>query len=629
MDNKDFDLEFDFDKEYGFDPDGEPVDLDDDLDFDAEFLEGIDDQLGFDLNDPIFDEPAETPALPAEDPAAGEVPAAEDDALDLSGLDLGDMEGLDGLDEDLTDDMDYIYGEEAPEEDAAPVELDLDLDPEPETDSDAQMDMEEPDPVSEEAPQGEDTPPAEEPPQPRRRETRKERRQRIRKFKEDRLPRLIAMVAAGLILFFVAGTIIRAIVNGIEERRNQEEADASSQSAAQLLEQESQRLMDEAEKLAQGYDFEGAIAKLDSFSGELSAFPEMLSKRSEYNQISTQMVAWTDASKIPNLSFHVLIADPGRAFTDKMYGKKYNQNFVTIDEFEKILTQLYTNGYVLVSMEDVVLETVGTDGTITYSANTINLPKGKKPIMLTQTLVNYLNYMIDSDEDGEPDKGGDGFASRLVLDSNGQIKAEMVNAAGDTIVGDFDLVPILNSFIAEHPDFSYRGARAMLAVCGHEGIFGWRINQSVATSKGQDYYDAQVEGAKKIVEALRADGYELACYTYENIPYGTYDASSIRADLEKWNKEIKPVIGEVDTLIFAQASDINDYNGSKYNVIYSSGFRYFINNASAPWADIKSNFVRQSRMMVTGTNMAYYSNMFTSYFNPSAVMNSARGTVPK
>ncbi len=606
MDNKDFDLEFDFDKEYGADPAGQPVDLDGDFDFGAEFLEGDDDQLGFDLNDPIFDEPAADPAAPVADS-----PASAEDDLDLSGL------GLDDLGDEVTDDMDYVYGDDQPQEEPVPVDLglDLDLDPEPEAGQDPEP---QPDP-------GEDAPA--EP--PRRRETKKERRQRIRKFKEDRLPRIIAMAAACVILFLVAGTIIRAIVNGIEERKNQEDAAASSQSAQQLLEEESANLLAEAEKLAQGYDFEGAIAMLDSFSGELSAFPEMLAKRSEYNQVSTQMVSWTDPSKIPNLSFHVLIADPGRAFTDQTYGKKYNKNFVTIDEFEKILNQLYENGYVLVSMDDLILETEGTDGTITYSANTINLPKNKKPMMLTQTLVNYLSYMIDGDEDGEPDKGGDGFASRLVVDSNGDIKAEYITATGETVVGDYDLVPILNTFIESHPDFSYRGARAMLAVCGHEGIFGWRINQSVATSKGQDYYNTQVEGAKKIVEALRAEGYDLACYTYENIPYGTYDASSIRADLEKWNKEIKPVIGEVDTLIFAQTSDIKDYNGSKYNVIYSSGFRYFINNASAPWMDIKSNFVRQSRLMVTGTNMAYYSNMFTSYFNPSAVMNSARGTVPK
>ena len=70
------------------------------------------------------------------------------------------------------------------------------------------------------------------------------------------------------------------------------------------------------------------------------------------------------------------------------------------------------------------------------------------------------------------------------------------------------------------------------------------------------------------------------------------------------------------------------YTGSKYNVLYSSGFRYFINNASSPWAEIGNGYVRQSRLMVTGANMAYYSHLFSDYFNAVAVLNSSRGTVP-
>ena len=44
----------------------------------------------------------------------------------------------------------------------------------------------------------------------------------VKKFKENKLPKIIAAVAAGLILFFVAGSIIRAVVNGIEDKRNEE-----------------------------------------------------------------------------------------------------------------------------------------------------------------------------------------------------------------------------------------------------------------------------------------------------------------------------------------------------------------------------------------------------------------------
>ena len=44
----------------------------------------------------------------------------------------------------------------------------------------------------------------------------------------------------------------------------------------------------------------------------------------------------------------------------------------------------------------------------------ILLPAGKKPIMITETLTNYFNYMIDGNGDNVADAQGDGFASRTM-----------------------------------------------------------------------------------------------------------------------------------------------------------------------------------------------------------------------
>lgn len=633
MDRKDFDFDFDFEKEYGFDPKTlEGEDFDDGLD--AE-------QLDFDLNDSIFAEALQSPTpaadIPSEEDFVADEPTETSVADDFKMADFS-LEGFalegDGMDDEVLDDMTLDTLDLAHPQKELPEDEDASQDsptfPEEAAFEETASDEETPEdsmPLLEirEEPQDAEELPETSP--ERRRETRKERRQRIRKFKEQKLPMIIAAVAAGLILLMTFGAIIRGVIKNIADDKAQAGAQQDAQNAAQQLDAEAQRLLAEAAVLASGYDYEAAIAKLDSFSGEMSAYSEMVSRRSSYNQAFSQLVAWSDPAKVPNLSFHVLIADPGRAFTDASLGKKYNQNFATIDEFSKILQQLYDNGYVLVSMDDVFTETTSESGVTSYSANTIYLPSDKKPIMITETLVNYLAYMIDSDNDGEADKGGAGFASRLVL-QNGEIKAELVTSTGETLVGDYDLVPILENFIKEHPDFSYRGARALLAVCGHEGVFGYRTNKSVIDTKGQAYYDEQVAGAKDVVAALKAQGYEIACYTYENIPYGTSDATRIKNDLTKWSEEVKPVLGEVDVLVYAQTSEIEDYTGSKYNVVYSSGFRYFINNSNSPWAEISTNHVRQSRLMVTGTNMAYYSNMFSSYFNAMAVLNSARGTVP-
>lgn len=40
-----------------------------------------------------------------------------------------------------------------------------------------------------------------------------------------------------------------------------------------------------------------------------------------------------------------------------------------------------------------------------------------------------------------------------------------------------DLVPIVDAFVAKHPDFSADDAKGVLAVTRYEGILGWRVNE--------------------------------------------------------------------------------------------------------------------------------------------------------
>ncbi len=455
---------------------------------------------------------------------------------------------------------------------------------------------------------------------------------KLRRFKNDVLPLIILGVTLLMILIFIVGSASRAITNF----RNDQEALKSSNEAAKTqdeLEAEKVRvLLAEADTLAAGYDYDGAIAKLESFEGNKSKYSEIEVKLSTYRQAKDSLIEYKDPGAIPNLSFHVLIADPSRAFVDQTFGGKYNMNFVTTQEFQRILEQLYENGFVLVDMDSFIAETA-TGDTITYSAKPLRLPDGKKPVMITETMVNYFRYMVDSDEDGEPDKGGAGFASRLVVDPlTGEITAEMVNSAGETVRGDYDLVPILEKFIEKHPDFCYQGSRATLAVCGYDGIFGYRINSEVINSKGQEYYDKQVAGAKEIVAALQEKGYEIACYTYANIGYADKSASDIKEDIAKWEKDIMPVVGTLDTIVYAQKSDISStgaYTGSKYNVLNDIGFRYFISNGNKPACTVTGSYVRQLRIMVTGTGMAHTATMYADYFDAKTVLDSTRGDVPQ
>lgn len=466
---------------------------------------------------------------------------------------------------------------------------------------------------------------------------RRRKRDKMKIFKEAYLPVIIAGVALVLIVAFIAGSVSRGSSShkdNLEESRKQA---ASAENERNRLAAEAAELLDEAARYAQGYDYQSAIEVIDRFSGNVSEFSDLVAKRAEYEDLLSKMVPYEDPSQVLNLSFQLLIADPERAFNNSTYGSAYNRNFITCDEFSQIIQQLYENGYMLVSLEDFTKTTVDDEGLTVYSPKTLYLPEGKKPLMLTQTGVNYNTYMVDGNSDGLPDKNGAGFACKLVAGADGKLVSELVTKDGDTVTGNYDLVPILEDFIASHPDFSYNGARAILAVTGYDGLFGYRTNASAKNRLGEDGYKAEVEGASATVAALRNAGYRLASYTYGNnivgnISYSDSSVTEIQVDLNSWNTEVTPILNQVDTLVFSR-NDIGEngsYSGDKFDTLYGAGFRYYVGFCSTgdSWATVSNDYVRQGRILVSGSNMAYHSEWFEGMFDSKAILDTTRGDIP-
>ena len=466
------------------------------------------------------------------------------------------------------------------------------------------------------------------PPVPPRRQRRK--RTKFEIFKEAYLPFVIVALAAILVITFVIGSVSRAV----EKNKLEKEASIAASESIALeeaqLQAEATRLLASAKEAADALDYQRAIDLIDTFKGDISKYAELSQKRAEYVQKMSELVIYSDPNKVPHLSFQMLIADPARAFVNEDYGNSYNRNYVTTDEFEKILQQLYDNGYMLVSIYDLVDRSEGN-----FYAGTLRLPVGKKPIVLSQVAANYFTYMTDGDEDGLPDKDGAGFPYCLDLDDSGNFVSKMIDPEGNEVVGNFDFVTILEKFIAAHPDFSYQGARAVLAVTGYDGIFGYRTNPEVRETQGSEYYAQQLSGAQKIVDALKAAGYDLACYSYEHISYGDSAVELINGDLGLWTEQVTPILGDVDILVYPYGDDINSsisstYDGDKYNALYDAGFRIFVSmdNYVEASAQVTESYFRQTRRWVTGAKMAYASETFEDLFNPAAVLNNQRGDVP-
>lgn len=458
---------------------------------------------------------------------------------------------------------------------------------------------------------------------------RRRKRSKWQDFKEAYLPFLILGVAAVMILAFIIGSALR----GGETPDDTQPSDPP-QSQTDLLQQEAQTLMEQAAQYAAQLDYESAIDCLTSFSGDMTTVEGMVDKYNEYSEAFAALVPYTAMDHVPNLSVNLLIADLNRALKYKDYGDRLNRNYLTCDEFRKVLQALYDNDYMLVSLYDTVEKVVAEDGTVTLKAGRIYLPEGKKPIILTQTGTNYFTYLVDGNGDGLADKDGAGFASRLIVDETGKLTNEMVDAEGNTVTGAFDFIPILEEFIAAHPDFSYQGARATIAVTGYDGLFGYRTDPETAQKISQDYYEQQLSQVQSVVQAVRDAGYNLACYTYDMASYGEMSLEQIQQDLTLWNQEVTPILGEVDILVYPNGSDIvgkdAKYSGAVYDYLKSQGFCYFIGQDSATraWGQITDYYMRQTRRQLAPNLMYYSYTYFDDVCNAQAIVDSARGEIP-
>jgi phage pi2 protein 07 len=116
--------------------------------------------------------------------------------------------------------------------------------------------------------------------------------------------------------------------------------------------------------------------------------------------------AWGPDQVVEHLFFHPIIAYPEWAFTSgpatESEKKGLDDWMVTVDEYNKILQNVYDKGYILVAMEDVWSEVTDESGTHMVR-NTLMLPEGKKPLVISFDDVNYYPYMLEQ-----------GFTTKLV-----------------------------------------------------------------------------------------------------------------------------------------------------------------------------------------------------------------------
>ena len=394
------------------------------------------------------------------------------------------------------------------------------------------------------------------------------------------------------------------------------------------LDEEGKKILARADKMAAQYNYDKAIKYLKE-QPEYENTKAFQKAVTEYENTRATCVEYP-LEEVTHVFFHTLIVDTSKAFDGDSDEAGYNQMMTTVSEFNKIIQSMYDKGYVLVSPHDMAK--VNKDGTM--SRGKIMLPPGKKAFVLSQDDVSYYHYM-----------DGDGFASRMVLDKNGNVKCEYKEDDGSVSVGDYDMVPLLDSFVKKHPDFSYRGRKGILAMTGYNGVFGYRTDSAYKTGKNlQDNqkeflennpdfnFDEEVKDAKKIAEALKKSGWEFASHTWGHKNATESSAEELQADNEKWEKNVAPILGKTDMIIFAFGADIGNWenysmDNPKFAYYKSRGYNYYCNvDSNQYWVQITDEYFRQGRRNLDGYRMYYNPDMVSDLFDVSEVWDPSRPT---
>ena len=288
---------------------------------------------------------------------------------------------------------------------------------------------------------------------------------------------------------------------------------------------------------------------------------------------------------VEHLFFHPVVAYPELAFDGDYKSDGIDDWMVTAGEYLKILQSVYDKGYVLVDIADCWSEQTGEDGQTRMVKNTLYLPEGKKPLILSYDDVNYYEYMLEN-----------GFTYKLIIGEDGKLWSWGLDPQGNEVVSrDLDAVTILDKFVEEHPDFSPFGAKGCLSLTGYEGILGYRTqtDSNSWTAEQEANRQKEIEAVKPIVAELKRTGWTFGSHTWGHISLNTRTFDTVTADMQKWFDEVGSLVGGTQVLFYPFGGRLDgddvQQSGPAFRWMQQHGFRIFCSVGIDSWSKCKSD----------------------------------------
>lgn len=310
--------------------------------------------------------------------------------------------------------------------------------------------------------------------------------------------------------------------------------------------------------------------------------------------------------QVQHIFFHPLIAFPELTFDGDLQSRGFNEWFVTVPEFKKMIASIYAKGFILVDFDDVY-EVKKQDGKDIVAAKPLYLPKGKRPMIMSIDDLNYYRYMIKN-----------GTVHKLIVDHEGKIATYSKGVKGEEIISyDNEIIPILDRFVEEHPDFSFRGAKGVIALTGYEGILGYR------TDFDSPNHNEERKQVLNVVQTLKDNGWAFASHGYGHLNTREDTYERIVRDTQKWKSEVESLIGHTDIYIYPFGASVK-LEDPKFKVLQDAGFTVFCSVGPNPDLKFSRHFILTERRHIDGIALFWQANSYRDLYESEQIIDPVR-----
>lgn len=308
---------------------------------------------------------------------------------------------------------------------------------------------------------------------------------------------------------------------------------------------------------------------------------------------------------IDSISVYPLCLNPKQGFVNPDVASFASNSLLTAKEFRDLLQDLYDHKYVLVQ--------ASLYAHYPTEKPEIVVPAGRKPLFLV-----FDAFSLS------PLEQFAGTASYYDVDDQGQVMAyQDPQAWGEK--GSIQCFPslfsILDDFVEAHPDFSFDGAKATIALRGSSGILGYFCypEQLAEVNKfregrrfshlevADEVYSRNQEKVKALCAQLKKRGYLFASGSYAGLNLGTASLEEVKADTQKFQDLVIPLTGPMSNYQFPDGANCYD-RPDLLQILLDHGFRFFSGIGAKTYNFKAESFIHVDKVPINGNTLSYPGN---------------------